>query len=128
MTIERFPASPDAGSDVREFEHLVAGAREDLAGGCPHEARRAVHRALDLWRGPAFADVPAGRSVAAEQVRLDELRTRRSWSASGWSPPHEWSGGRPSTTTRPGRSVGPGRPQLAVHTLVRSHLPVREQP
>lgn len=67
--------APRVDSDVQDFERLVQIAREQLAGGEPAPARESVERALALWRGPAFADVPAGPAVAAEQIRLDELRT-----------------------------------------------------
>ena len=59
--------------DIEEFEHLVHDARAQLAAGRAAQAKDTVARALLLWRGAAFADVPGGPSVTAERVRLDEL-------------------------------------------------------
>jgi DNA-binding SARP family transcriptional activator len=59
--------------DATEFEHLAHDARAELATNRPAQARRTLARALQLWRGQAFADVPMGPSAAAERLRLDEL-------------------------------------------------------
>lgn len=59
--------------DITEFERLAETARALLAAGRPVEAKETVVRALRLWRGQAFADVPNGASAAAERLRLDEL-------------------------------------------------------
>jgi DNA-binding SARP family transcriptional activator len=59
--------------DITEFERLAEQARRQLHAGEPVEAKRTVVRALRLWRGQAFADVPTGPSAAAERLRLDEL-------------------------------------------------------
>ncbi|MER7010384.1 BTAD domain-containing putative transcriptional regulator [Saccharopolyspora sp. NPDC000359] len=53
--------------DVLHFEELAAEGRRSAAV----ETLRA---ALELWRGEPFSDVPAAPYVAAEVVRLDELR------------------------------------------------------
>ncbi|WP_432837900.1 AfsR/SARP family transcriptional regulator [Dactylosporangium sp. CA-092794] len=61
--------------DAAEFEHLAHHARAQLSGDRPAEARATIGRALRLWRGSAFADVPTGPSAAAERLRLDELHS-----------------------------------------------------
>ena len=65
---------PAVAGDRDEFQSLALLAHRQYAEGCPAEARRSADRALALWRGPAFADVPDGRLVAAERERLDEIR------------------------------------------------------
>ena len=54
--------------DVQRFENLVG---ED--GGGPDEVSSRLHEALDLWRGPALADVSSDLLVG-EAARLEELR------------------------------------------------------
>jgi DNA-binding SARP family transcriptional activator/tetratricopeptide (TPR) repeat protein len=56
------------------FEQLLARARAMLESGAADSAAGAVRQGLALWRGPALVDVPAGALVAAEAVRLEELR------------------------------------------------------
>ncbi|GAA2868600.1 hypothetical protein GCM10010443_33550 [Actinoplanes cyaneus] len=65
---------PAAAGDADEFHRLVLLGRRQVTEGRPAEARLTADRALALWRGPAFADVPAGRLIAAERERLDEAR------------------------------------------------------
>ncbi|MFF0308164.1 BTAD domain-containing putative transcriptional regulator [Streptosporangium sp. NPDC004379] len=59
-----------AAFDMRIFDDAVtsvrAGTGEDLA--------ERVERALGLWRGPAFGDVPATPAISAEVARLEEAR------------------------------------------------------
>ena len=62
-------------TDAREFECLVDTSRRNLREGSPQKARINVDRAMQLWRGSAFADVPQRNCVTAECARLDELRT-----------------------------------------------------
>jgi WD40 repeat protein/DNA-binding SARP family transcriptional activator len=57
--------------DSARFEHLLAEARE--ADGQADLVSTVLREALELWRGPAFADV-ARDGLAAEIARLDELR------------------------------------------------------
>jgi DNA-binding SARP family transcriptional activator len=52
----------------------VADGRAALAGGDAAAAAGLLSVALDLWRGPALADVPASPAVAAEADRLEESR------------------------------------------------------
>ncbi|WP_143658156.1 LysR substrate-binding domain-containing protein [Embleya scabrispora] len=58
-----------ADSDLREYRRLVDGPRPSD----PRERKRMLHRALDLWRGPLFANGPHG-------LRDDPLVVR--WEAS----------------------------------------------
>jgi predicted ATPase/DNA-binding SARP family transcriptional activator len=66
----RLTVDPD-DVDAHRFERLAREGRRLLAAG--HHAAAAVplREALDLWRGPALADLPFGRAQAA---RLEELR------------------------------------------------------
>jgi predicted ATPase/DNA-binding SARP family transcriptional activator len=57
--------------DLRRFERLLEGAR---SAGDPRTAGAALARALDLWRGPALADLRDAPFAAAEAERLEELR------------------------------------------------------
>ncbi|MEU6149150.1 BTAD domain-containing putative transcriptional regulator [Actinosynnema sp. NPDC047251] len=64
---------PDA-VDAHLFDRLAREARRALAAGDPPTARRLGREALDLWRGPALADV-AGLPFAVGHVAgLDEAR------------------------------------------------------
>ncbi|WP_419156065.1 AfsR/SARP family transcriptional regulator [Streptomyces canus] len=56
--------------DARRFEHAVAAAA-DLP---PAQAVPRLTEALELWRGPAYADVAEERWARAERSRLAELR------------------------------------------------------
>jgi DNA-binding SARP family transcriptional activator/WD40 repeat protein len=59
--------------DATRFQSLLRDARRLL----PIDATAAIgafNHALDLWRGPAFADLAAEPSLQAEAARLDELR------------------------------------------------------
>ena len=59
--------------DADRFEELVARGRSHRA---EHPARTSADLgfALALWRGDAYADLPSGPTLQAEQARLDELR------------------------------------------------------
>lgn len=56
--------------DARRFEHAVAAAA-DLP---PSQAVPRLTDALELWRGPAYADFAEERWARAERSRLAELR------------------------------------------------------
>ncbi|WUA29133.1 AfsR/SARP family transcriptional regulator [Streptomyces canus] len=56
--------------DARRFEHAVAAAA-DLP---PAQAVPRLTEALELWRGPAYADFAEERWARAERSRLAELR------------------------------------------------------
>lgn len=58
--------------DVARFESLLREAK--AASGRPDQAAALYRRALELWRGPAFADIAADGALAAETHRLEELR------------------------------------------------------
>jgi DNA-binding SARP family transcriptional activator len=61
-------------TDIARFEDLTAGGRRQLRDGDPAAAAATLRQALNLWRGPALADVAEtewGQTVIA---RLDELR------------------------------------------------------
>ncbi|GAB7048237.1 BTAD domain-containing putative transcriptional regulator [Catenuloplanes indicus] len=60
---------------------VPAGYRLDLTADVLDAAEFERTGALDLWRGDAYDDVPAGPAVAADAARLAELRldARRRW-------------------------------------------------
>ncbi len=60
--------------DAHRFEALVGSARKSQAARETEEAIDSLRRALDLWRGPALADVLSELPDAAAASRLDELR------------------------------------------------------
>ena len=64
------------GLDAESFARLVAAGRSALAGDDPTRAADLLGAALDLWRGPALADVPATTLVAAEADQLEESRVQ----------------------------------------------------
>ncbi|WBB60213.1 BTAD domain-containing putative transcriptional regulator [Streptomyces sp. WMMC500] len=64
---------PD-GTDAARFTTLAAAGRAELADRRPAAAVESLTEALGLWRGPAFADVPATDAVRAEAARLEECR------------------------------------------------------
>lgn len=60
--------------DADLFAGLVIEGREALAAGAPDRAVDLLSEALEMWRGPALADVPATSLVAAEADRLGQSR------------------------------------------------------
>jgi predicted ATPase/DNA-binding SARP family transcriptional activator len=60
--------------DLVRFESLVERGRALLAGGAATEAVPLFARALELWRGPALADLRHEPFAANEAARLEELR------------------------------------------------------
>ena len=62
-------AAPD-DLDLLRFEALVEEARR----ATPEIAARRLRDALDLWRGPALADLADGSFAQSEIPRLEELR------------------------------------------------------
>lgn len=62
------------GLDARVFERLAADGRAALRAGNPALAASTLGRALDLWRGPAYADVRYEAFAAEEVERLERLR------------------------------------------------------
>ncbi len=60
--------------DAQEFVRLAEQGRAALDGDDPEQAAAVLRRALELWQGPALADVPDAPFARAEAARLDELR------------------------------------------------------
>jgi SARP family transcriptional regulator, regulator of embCAB operon len=61
-------------NDFREFERLTGtGYRAMDAGDFPGAARQ-LSQALELWSGPALADVQTGPQLKVETRRLEETR------------------------------------------------------
>lgn len=62
--------------DSLRFERLTDQGEAALRNGDHPEAARLFAEALELWRGPAYADVPASESIRTEADRLAERRMR----------------------------------------------------
>lgn len=60
--------------DLHRFEELAGRGRRALAGGRAGEAAEALRAALELWRGPALADLAFEAFAGAAVLRLEELR------------------------------------------------------
>jgi DNA-binding SARP family transcriptional activator len=60
--------------DARAFEQLVTSARAALAAGDHAGGAGLLRQALELWRGPALADVADASFAVAAITRLSELR------------------------------------------------------
>lgn len=60
--------------DITEFAALGRKGTAARKAGNPHQAAELYRCALDLWKGPPLADVPCGRALEAEIVRLNELQ------------------------------------------------------
>jgi predicted ATPase/DNA-binding SARP family transcriptional activator len=73
----RLAAEPDS-VDVHLFERLTREGEKDLAAGDPRSAAAKLTRALALWRGPAFADLPdrAIRAARPEALRRTAQKLR----------------------------------------------------
>ncbi len=69
----RLQVDPDR-VDALRFERLVVRGRKALAEDAYAESRALLGEALDLWRGPALADLADETFAAAEINRLVELR------------------------------------------------------
>jgi predicted ATPase/DNA-binding SARP family transcriptional activator len=67
-------AVPAESVDAHRFEHLVSRARTAAGAGEVDPALRSFDEALQLWRGPALADVGEAAWASAESTRLEELR------------------------------------------------------
>ncbi|MEU8084314.1 BTAD domain-containing putative transcriptional regulator [Micromonospora sp. NPDC049101] len=63
-----------ADVDAYRFERLAEAGRRALAGGDWARAAAELRAALELWRGPALADVVDVAGAPAQAARLDELR------------------------------------------------------
>jgi DNA-binding SARP family transcriptional activator len=60
--------------DATRFERLLREGRDALGDRNPELASSLLTRALDLWRGPAYADVAYEDFARTEAERLEELR------------------------------------------------------
>jgi DNA-binding SARP family transcriptional activator len=60
--------------DAHRFEILVTRGRDRAAGGDPGGAAAILRQALDVWRGPALADVVESSFIRSEAARLEEAR------------------------------------------------------
>ena len=60
--------------DAVRFEELLGEARAAAAGGNTSVAASMLRRALELWRGDAYAEFADEEFARAEAQRLDELR------------------------------------------------------
>ncbi|MCC5480874.1 AfsR/SARP family transcriptional regulator [Streptomyces barringtoniae] len=64
----------DGSSDVREFERLAGSGYRAMDAEDYPQAARLLREALDLWSGPALADVHTGPHLRTEAKRLEESR------------------------------------------------------
>lgn len=71
-TYELTAAATDV--DVHRFDELVRESRQLFDGGAYALSRRLAEQALSLWRGSPFPNLAGVDFVAAETMRLDELR------------------------------------------------------
>jgi len=69
----RLVADPD-DVDALRFTRLAADGRRALTGGDHARASTLLNEALDLWRGPALADVDASAQAEAHATRLEAAR------------------------------------------------------
>ncbi len=60
--------------DATVFEHLVAAGRRERDAGRLEPAASRLAKALALWRGPVFADVPQRPVLAVRFAYLEQLR------------------------------------------------------
>jgi DNA-binding SARP family transcriptional activator/ABC-type branched-subunit amino acid transport system substrate-binding protein/streptogramin lyase len=60
--------------DAAQFQTLVERGRAELAAAQPECAAALLREAIDLWRGPALADLAYEPPVADEAARLEETR------------------------------------------------------
>ncbi|MFB7179806.1 BTAD domain-containing putative transcriptional regulator [Streptomyces sp. NPDC056257] len=60
--------------DASRFERLAGEGRSALADGDAGRAVVLLREALELWRGPALADLPESETAQAAAVRLEEHR------------------------------------------------------
>ncbi|RKT55085.1 BTAD domain-containing putative transcriptional regulator [Saccharothrix australiensis] len=65
---------PADAVDAHRFDHLARAARRALAAGDAATASRLGREALDLWRGPALADVAGAPFAVGHVAGLDEAR------------------------------------------------------
>ncbi|MBB5775556.1 BTAD domain-containing putative transcriptional regulator [Nonomuraea jabiensis] len=105
----RLAVSPD-DVDAHRFERLSREGRKLLAAGRFPGAASSLREALELWRGPALADVADAPFAGPQALRLEELRL------SAMEDLMEAELGLPE-----------GSPVAALQDLVAAH-PLRERP
>ncbi|MBW8795092.1 MAG: AfsR/SARP family transcriptional regulator [Streptomyces sp.] len=66
--------SGEGTSDVREFERIAGTGYRTREAGDQREAARLLRAALDLWQGPALADITAGEYLSIRVRALEESR------------------------------------------------------
>ncbi|GAA3202884.1 AfsR/SARP family transcriptional regulator [Nonomuraea helvata] len=64
--------------DAERFADLAVAGRRALDGGRPGSAAELLTEALELWRGPAYADFGGAGFVFTEAARLEDLRAAAS--------------------------------------------------
>ncbi|MDH2427321.1 AfsR/SARP family transcriptional regulator [Sphaerisporangium sp. TRM90804] len=64
---------PPGACDTDDFDRLCRRAR---SASDAFDAYRLFNQALALWRGPALVDVPVGRTLEREVVRLEETKMK----------------------------------------------------
>jgi DNA-binding SARP family transcriptional activator len=64
---------PDGAVDAWRFEKLLGDAMR-IGASDPSAGRTRAQEALDLWRGPAYAEFTGMPWAASESARLEELR------------------------------------------------------
>jgi DNA-binding SARP family transcriptional activator len=64
----------DEQLDTHRFEALATRGRQAAMRGDWQQASIHLRDALDIWRGPALADVPASPGISAAAVHLEEMR------------------------------------------------------
>ncbi|MFD0534265.1 BTAD domain-containing putative transcriptional regulator [Actinomadura luteofluorescens] len=69
----RIVVDPD-DVDAARFERLAGAGRAALADGDAGRAAALLREALELWRGPALADLPESGTARAAAARLEERR------------------------------------------------------
>jgi DNA-binding SARP family transcriptional activator len=67
-------AVPAGQIDAVVFEDMLDRGRDELEAGRLQEAGQLLRQALDMWTGPALADVPQGDLLQAHAIQLEELR------------------------------------------------------
>ncbi|MGW6603275.1 BTAD domain-containing putative transcriptional regulator [Streptomyces sp. NPDC055036] len=65
---------PDSAVDLHRFERGMSEGRTVLEQGDPARASEILARSLEVWRGPALADVATGELLSAYVTRLEENR------------------------------------------------------
>ncbi|MFC7388066.1 AfsR/SARP family transcriptional regulator [Sphaerisporangium rhizosphaerae] len=63
-----------AAVDAERFADLAVAGRHALDGARPEQAEALLTEALDLWRGPAYADFDGAGFAVSEAARLEGLR------------------------------------------------------